>query len=685
MTNNDRRPSASGASGSTRYQRRDIQGLRAVAVLVVVAFHAGLKAPGGFVGVDVFFVISGFVITGMLQREWNQNGHVAFSAFYLRRFKRLTPALAFMIAVTLLLSTLLLSPFGPQETAAKTGVGAMFLVANVVIRMTTGGYFDAAAETNPLLHTWSLSVEEQFYLVFPALLALGWTAARRRSPAWLPGLLVAGFAAVSFGLAVLGPGILAWAGPLFKAQHFVFNFYSPFTRAWEFAVGALLALAMTRYAPRSPNLVAALGVVGICGIAASVAFINSGTPFPGIWTLLPVTSTLMLLWAGAATTTPSTRILSASGMVKIGDWSYSIYLWHWPFIVFARALWPGSQIAAMIAALLSFLPAVASYRWLEQPIRNMNVVGRLHWARLIATAFLPPVLIAGGLSLCVSHGWWSTHVNRIRAAAAFSAVYGRGCTGRTSLDATPDRCKWFADARGKPIYLVGDSHASQFSEPMVEVARDLHRPLIVATTRGCPFLDFSFRDTRPDQDNDACQRYVQRSTAFLEKAPQGLVVIALTNYYWSSDSFYAGKSPEDVSNVPDRKLEAFAFGLRRTVEALRTAGQEVLLIQTIPRWVDGLWDTSRCSLLRTIRGDCMAERSLEFLEKNERTSRSIVEGTARDLGARVWDPGPLVCPQGMCSTEGPDFVRYRDPDHISVKEAITLAPELERVVASTGG
>ena len=184
--------------------RRDIQGLRAVAVLAVVAFHAGLPLPGGFVGVDVFFVISGFVITAMLQREQAGTGHIRFGRFYIRRFKRLTPALALMISVTLVASALILSPLRPQQDAAKTGIAAMLLVANFVIAFTTGGYFDTAAELNPLLNTWSLSVEEQFYFIFPALLALGWFLGQRRRLGSAPIVLVGLLAAASLCLAIWG-------------------------------------------------------------------------------------------------------------------------------------------------------------------------------------------------------------------------------------------------------------------------------------------------------------------------------------------------------------------------------------------------------------------------------------------------------------------------------------------------
>ena len=160
--------------------RLDIQGMRAVALLMILAFHARLPVPGGFAGVDVFFVISGFVITAMLMREHGRSGRIDLRRFYLRRFRRLTPALALTVSVVLVLAVLLESPFGAQQITAATAVGAMLLVANVVIAGTTGDYFSPAAESNPLLNVWSLSVEEQFYLVFPAVLILGWLLARRR-------------------------------------------------------------------------------------------------------------------------------------------------------------------------------------------------------------------------------------------------------------------------------------------------------------------------------------------------------------------------------------------------------------------------------------------------------------------------------------------------------------------------
>ena len=210
----------------------------------MVAFHAGLPVPGGFVGVDVFFVISGFVITAMLMREQSSRHRIQLGRFYARRFLRLLPALALIVTVVAGASFLLQNPFGAQQTTASTGLGAVLLSANLVISHASGDYFADIATTNPLLNTWSLSVEEQFYLVFPALLVVGWLLARRSRIR--PVMIVAALALASFIIDVAttfssSADSLSWFG---GPQSFAY--YSPATRAWEFAVGALLALCLPR-------------------------------------------------------------------------------------------------------------------------------------------------------------------------------------------------------------------------------------------------------------------------------------------------------------------------------------------------------------------------------------------------------------------------------------------------------
>lgn len=359
---------------------RDLQGLRAVAVLAVLAGHSGLPLSGGFIGVDVFFVISGFIITLMLLREHATTGTISFRRFYIRRIKRLGPALAVTNIVTVILAVLFLSPLGPQQTTFATALGATFGVANWVIAEGTGDYFGTAAEQNPLLHTWSLSVEEQFYLVLPAvvLVALGLGSRIGRRWSWL----------VPFSL--LGALAVGSLSSVRMGTAFPFGYYGPSTRAWEFLAGCLLALIISHARNLPKATFPILGLAGSGMMVWGLVSITPETPFPGKWTLVPVVATLLLITAGRGAPNPFSAVLASKPMVTIGDWSYSLYLWHWPFIVVAKAIWPFSGTAPIIAATVSILPAYLSYRHVEEPMRALQVQGARSVARTVGAILLPP-------------------------------------------------------------------------------------------------------------------------------------------------------------------------------------------------------------------------------------------------------------------------------------------------------
>jgi peptidoglycan/LPS O-acetylase OafA/YrhL len=663
-------------------RRADIQGLRAIAVLVVVAFHAGLPLPGGFVGVDVFFVISGFVITAMLSREFQQSGRIGFGNFYLRRFKRLTPALAAMVAVTALVSVLIVSPLGPQQTTGQTAIGAVFLVANVVIAATTGDYFSAASETNPLLHTWSLSVEEQFYLVFPAILAIAWLMARRRCLALSPFFVVGGVAVISFTLAIVGATASTIPIPF---PRITLGFYSPLTRAWEFAAGALLALLLAKWTPPANRPLKLVGLIGFAIVLASTLLISESTPFPGAWTLIPVVGTLFLLVSGTSSSAPTTRLLSTRPMVAVGDYSYSLYLWHWPLIAFAGLLWHGNTLALTGAALLSFVPAVLSYRLLEQPIRSAKPLTRSYWIRLVAGTIAPPLVIGSALWFCASLGWWSPSVHRLqqaiipRSIAALADCDKRQPLGLGSLE----RCAWNDNSTGAPIYLLGDSHAAHFSNGLVEAGKALNRRVIIATAYSCPFLDVAFLDRmQSPSDNAACRKYLDDSLGYLKGAEKGLVVVSSSFSYWLNDSFEAGRSVGELSNNSSQKIVTFREGLTQTVAAIRKAGHNVLLVQDTP--VLG-WDPSRCSFLTVAHGSCKKEVPLEVALANVSELRQVMGDTARASKTGVFDSVAFLCSPETCSTEAPGFTRYSDTNHISVSQSVALAPDLAIAITLASG
>lgn len=450
-------------------RRSDIQGLRAIAVLLVVCFHSGLPVPGGFVGVDVFFVISGFVITSMITREWSKTGRFSLGRFYFRRFKRLTPALALTVVVTMIFSFSLMPPFEVQQKAASTGAAAMLLVANFEIARSTGNYFEQPAKTNPMLHTWSLSVEEQFYLIFPALLLMAFALKKRGARGRSAIILVSTISAASLWLAVAQPGGTA------GVQMNITGFYSPFTRAWEFAVGALLALLSTGFMLRRSKFAEAFAWLGAALLLASAMQIDQATPFPSAWTLLPVSGTLLLIGAGTQQVTAIGRFLSLPPMVKIGDWSYSIYLWHWPMDVFAIQLWPESSYAPIAASALAIAIAAASYRWVEQPIRSLTPLSRPRGGALLAAVFLPPVIVAELALIGANHFWMPRYKSGVvptthHGSTDWDDFYhfldrvSVPCSDQASRDSAVQwkglsHCRQSKSGSKVNIAIIGDSHA----------------------------------------------------------------------------------------------------------------------------------------------------------------------------------------------------------------------------------
>ena len=674
------RPAVS-AAGS-RNRRRDIQGLRAVAVLMVVAFHAGLPVPGGFVGVDVFFVISGFVITAMLMREWDSTGRIRLGRFYVRRFKRLTPALALTVAVVMLVSFALLSPFGSQESAAKTAIGAMLLAANVVIARTTGDYFDAPAESNPLLNTWSLSVEEQFYLVFPAILLFGWLLGRRAGRSELAPVVVVGVVGViSFALALAGS--MGLDVPLIPEV--LVGFYGPATRAWEFAAGALVALGGPKLMAASRRLALPLAAAGAGMLIASLWLITGATIFPGAWTLLPVAGTLFLLAAGSGNTFVA-RGLASGPMVAIGDRSYSIYLWHWPFIVFAGLLWPESPKVLLAAAVLSLIPAYASYRWIEQPIRALPQDRGIPLVRLVAAVVIPPLALAGTLGPGADESSWYGSVRKYEAAIQPAhAGEATGCTDEAWRN--PAKCTWNEGAAGQPIYLAGDSHADHFSEALILAAKSASRPLVGLSENGCAYLPVSL--ARPDMGRvweSKCMTHHGHTQDYLVTADPGLVVIA-NSYWWFHDDVAVGRPGEHPSQDPEIKRRALASGLTMAIQELQKAGHTVLVVQSVPQWGrrDSWSSLPSCSMVDMAIVGCSSHISMAEVRERQGAVADVVSAVARETGVVVLDVSSELCPDGTCSAIATDgLVRYRDGGHITVDQSVALSGTFDKAIAAMG-
>ena len=633
--------------------RRDVQGMRGLTILTIVAYHAGLYIPGGFVSLDVFFVVSGFVITGMILRGRSRTGHFSLREFFLRRVKRLTPALLVTVMLVLIFAIALSSPITVQDNAAYTGIGAVFLSANVVVQFTTGSYFSPWAELNPLLHIWSLSLEEQFYLMFPLLLAVGWLV-MRRSPILGPVLLTSGIFVISLWFALFGVTQLPNINPA------LFGYYSPIGRVWEFAAGALLAFATVNLKSLRWSLGTGLGVLGIVLLFVPMWIVDSTVQYPGPWTLVPVTATILLLLAGFHEKNPVSRILASSPLTYAGNRSYSWYLWHWPVIVFAFAAFPTVPAIGLVAAVVSIVPALFSYRFVEQWSRYGNWTDRTIVTRVGVMA-LGTLAIAGGVLFGASQSWGSKAVAGAREMILEEHLANRsGCHIFQAIALEEyDNCWFSKDVDGQPVILVGDSNADHLSDGMFLAAQELRRPFFALSASSCPFI---LSEVSIDP---RCKEYIETTVQWLGAQDTSTVVIS------TSGSFYS---------------EGDAPALKDTVEAVRALGHEVVLVKPAPFLYDEAlrreaWDPSACTALMVAGGTCVAEVSLEEAEARQGSVWTGVESAAGASGAVVLDISEEICPDGMCRSYSDGNWIYRDFNHLTADQSRRLAPAIADVLA----
>ncbi|MFQ6172838.1 acyltransferase family protein [Oryzobacter sp. R7] len=667
----------SGPSG-TGHHRLDVQGLRAAAVAAVVLYHAGVPLPGGYLGVDVFFVVSGFVITGLLARERASTGRTDLRHFYARRFRRLVPALSVMVVATLAVSLVVLSPLGPLQTAVLTGVGAILFSANVVIARSTGDYFGVPAETNPLLHTWSLSVEEQFYLVVPMLLVTTWglvaRSGSRPSRRWPAAATTVGALTV-VSLALAAVAALAPTG----TAPGVLGFYSTVTRAWEFGAGALVALLGSRAVPgrSTPALAGSLGAVLV---AASFVAPTGGGRIQLVATVTAVLGTVLVVLAGGWATTSVTRVLSSRGFVGLGDRSYSVYLWHWPVIVLASLVGGGAAWVAPAAAAASVPLAFASYRWVEQPFRRPGPDGRPVLALVVGATVVPVLAVAALAVPLLSSRVGEAPVRALAAADVSPAAVAHGCdTPTVRLCTWPAQGAAAGPAPGT-VHLVGDSHAGHYSDGVVAAARLDGRPTSATMSYSCPFvpglavsLDTVTTDCR--DRNDAL-------LAELLAEPPGTVLVANADTYWSDPRWVAAGPSGDATTDTDAKLSLLRTALSDTASRLRTAGHRVVLLQSVPLHVD--YRPERCTLSVIRAGECHDTVSLDSLTVGQGRVRVVLDEVATATGARAFDPWPLLCEGASCSTDRDGVALYRNWSHLSVAASRDLAPALLAVLGGAG-
>ncbi|AWM94968.1 acyltransferase [Pseudomonas sp. 31-12] len=644
---------------STLAYRRDIDGLRAIAVIAVVLFHFGVPGfTGGFVGVDIFFVISGYLITSII---WNQRqaGRFSFVDFWARRARRILPALFAMIIAVLAVGWFLLAPKDYEELGRSVRYQVMF-VSNILF-MRQDGYFDVASDLKPLLHTWSLAVEEQFYIVFPLLLTLLSSRLKHWRLALFAVLLV------SFGLSV-------WA----VAHHPEKAFFLLPMRAWELLAGAMLAVA-----PRSQWRLTTAGaqmvsLVGFGMILLAVVGYDRSTPFPGAAALLPTLGVVALIWANGHRQTLVGELLASRVLVGLGLISYSWYLWHWPVFVFASYASveePGPfDIAGLI--LLTLVLGYLSWKFVETPFRERRLLAGRRQV-LVAAGFGILVLGLAGQSL----RWTDGLPSRLSDQAL---QYAEAKEWRPELmrcladDKTPDDklfCHYGAPALSSQVLVWGDSHATALIPVFDEGAQKHGISVILTSSPGCIPVEGLEHDQR-------CVRFNRRVEQALKPQTVGDVVLVArwSLYLYGDAKGDFGHALKDSQGRYDRTHaeQRLAEGLQATVRQLRNGGHRVWLIKEAPlQPFSPPYRLSRLAMLHRPTDD-VGLAVAEHFKRQAFISQLFAQVAAANPGVTVVDPAPLLCDQaGLCRAELDGHSLYTDDNHLSEVGARFIAPVLD--------
>lgn len=641
--------------------RADIDGLRALAVLPVLLAHAHFGFfSGGFVGVDIFFVISGFLITSILAKE-GRDGSFSLLSFYERRARRIFPALFTMIAFTCV-ATFIYFPAREFEAFGRSVIATTFFVSNMLFWKETG-YFDVLAENRPLLHTWSLSVEEQFYVLFPISVWLTYRYLRGRFELWIPAVTLASLA------------LSVW----WVESHPTAAFYLAPTRAWELLVGSALALGMVPPL-RSRLQREGAAFLGIVCIAFSITMFTATTHFPGINAILPCAGAGLIIHAGQGGSSLVGRVLSWRPVVFIGLISYSLYLWHWPLLVFARHLSPEplSVSSALAVLVFSGIIATLSWRFVEQPFRKAKQTreAEVVFSRksiFSASATATATTLVFGFGVVASSGIPSRNpsVEALVAGPEFDKIERLTDCDPYSLDVDEIRAHCsFGDVDAEQTIVVwGDSHAVAWYPVFARYARDNRMKGILLSSTGCPPLVGAFRPSTRIKSN----KCIAGITEEFEKIAVGFDPVtvflvsrwSIYNRGWISNGVLHGDThylsdAELTSATAEDAQQVFARALRRTVEALRKHGIPVVLVKTVPVLGDSptklYWSEKRGRRVETV----LAEH-LDWQRHGLAQFEQLVDGR----GVLVLDPTPVLCPSSRCRYRDEEGFYYRDDNHLS--------------------
>ena len=654
-----------------RRYRADIDGLRAVAIVPVVLYHGGIAGfSGGFVGVDVFFVISGFLITSFILTEMDRGGF-SLRSFYLRRIRRIFPALFLIVAFCSAIGWFLLTP-NDYRRLGESIFAATFFSSNVLFWLELG-YFATPIAQHPLLHTWSLGIEEQFYIAYPIFLMLLY----RLFPSKLAGTTVV-LCVLSFGLNIL----------LLRSDPNAAFFLAP-PRIWELLIGALLAMgAIPTPHTRAISELAAASGLGL--IALAVFGFSNNTTFPGFAALLPSLGAAAIIWAGTVERGTVTRFLSHPAPVVTGKISYSLYLWHFPLLAFASylAVEAPSIFVRLSLIVLSVFLAYFSWLYVEQPVRQGRGIFANSRAVFGAAAATLALFGGFGLTLHFDQGLPS-HVAEFALAIA-SSERDFDADRQTCLQTAdetgikyPQLCEFGLADRAPQYALWGDSHAESLRAGFDEEAKKADAAGVFFGRAGCvPQLGFDRTgDTGCHRANDAVVRY-------LISAPTIRTIILAGRWgLWAEGTPYkreTGKHVDliDASGAPAANRAALATGLERVIASLTSAGKQVWLVGPIPEIG---YDVPRTLYLDAIgihRHPVDIRPTLEGFDTRQDFVLALFAKLVDKYHVRVVWPHKYLCGVKFCEIQKDGHPLYVDDQHLTRSAALLMAPIFKPIFAN---
>jgi peptidoglycan/LPS O-acetylase OafA/YrhL len=660
--------------------RPDVQGLRAIAVLLVVVFHFETPLQGGYLGVDMFFVISGFVIASSTLREIDRTHTFSWQNFLRRRTRRLLPGVAIVSILVTAVSALLLSPFGPQQTTSQMLLGAATYTSNFMLM--SRNYFSLDPKSNPLMHFWSLAVEEQFYLLWPFFVIAILYVRRRmgimlgRIVVWLMVFLVIYITCRLFvWFSVEGPNVNDYSlfQPLIEREISLqrFAFYSPLTRAWEFVAGVAVVLVLRKSWVR--RLRAFSGVAWLLGAAIVAVGVRWATVVPGYKqgadtatnssaTILAVVGTTMLLLAGEFKPFVQ-KVLTIKPLAILGDWSYSVYLWHWPVWTLLITTFNRSLQVTVVAIALSLLLGWAQFQWIENPIRNGLRFPRVNFGVLVGSFAFIAILVSGVMSVVTPA--IGKHVAGREPDEISLHITEQACeTSKFSLGSA-NSCIYGSENNQGLLVLVGDSLARSLSDGFVKATNEEGKNAMVFSYPGCGFLvsDSYFTSTI-----ECTQWRTDVFSALAQTQPSLVMISNLSSLYISTPLENYGL---------DETRAAWGYELERTLVLLGQMKIRVAIVQPPPLFSNDLrYDIS------FLRPNGIQEDRNEVVSRRRDINEIEIKTAARFSHVdSVLNLDDLFCNDKTCTQKMGGVYLLEDLDHLSVDGSLLAAPLLRRKIA----